>query len=166
MRLWPCPFLPAVLLLAGGSAHADERATCIAACEATAQSCLLGAHATYDACKPALRKTCAAKPMSELFECMKTGMKACAATHSTEVEPCRPAFDACYAACGQRPADLAEFWCDLDSDPPASDTKIRKEALCAGAPGAPPQVQWEACMARFKPTDPATSYSLACDQLP
>jgi len=166
MRMWPSLVFVSFLFLAGGRASADERAACIAACEATAQACLYGAHARYDACKPALRKTCAAKPMPELFECMRTGIRACAATHSAEVEPCRPAFDTCYAACGPRPADLAEFWCDLDSDPPASDATVRKEAFCPGTPGKPGQEQWEACMARFKPTDPATSYSLDCDLLP
>lgn len=159
--------LTSMLALLVPAARADEqRSACVTACEATAQTCLYAAHGKYDACKPATRKTCAPRPPSEMFDCMTTAMKACARTHSAEVEPCRGAFASCYAACGSRPAGQVEFWCDLDADPPAGDAKLRKEALCSGTPGQPGEKQWEACMARFKPADSAASFSLACDPLP
>ncbi len=152
-------------VFAHGSAQADTRAACVTACEATAQTCLSTAHGTYDACKPAARKTCAPKPPSELFACLTSTLKDCTKNHSTGSEACRTTFDTCYAACGAHPSEVAEFWCTLDADDPASNGKVRKEAVCSGQPGQSPADQHTYCMKQFTPTDPTMGYALDCDPL-
>ena len=157
----------AATLLVCGSASADTRSACIAACDAVAQTCMRTAHETYDACKPAARRTCAPKPPAEQFDCLSTAGMACSRTHSTQTEPCRVNFTTCYAACGPRPATQVDFWCTLDADAPigAGTGKVYKDAFCAGTPGQAPLDQHARCMKLFTPSDSAIGFSLGCDPL-
>jgi hypothetical protein len=74
--------LLAAALFVCGSASADTRSDCIAACDAIAQTCMRTAHETYEACKPAARTTCAPKPPAEQFDCLSTAGRTCVRTHS------------------------------------------------------------------------------------
>ena len=156
----------AMALFVCGQAAADARHDCIAKCEATAQACFNAAHAKYDACKPAANKGCAATPPADKFKCLTTALKACTTNRTAETGPCRAAFDACYATCGPRPADQADFWCTLDADSVATTDKVRTDAFCTGEPGRPAQEQLDTCIKKYRPTDPAMGYSLECEPLP
>jgi len=157
--------LLATTLLAGGGAGADTRSACIAACEATAQACMRTAHDTYEACKPAARRACAPKPPAELTTCLTTTVKACSSTHSDQTGPCRTSFTSCYAACGPRPANQVDFWCELDADASSGSGKVYKEAFCPGTPGQAPVDQHISCMKLLAPGDPAIGFSLDCNPL-
>jgi hypothetical protein len=157
--------LLAAALLVCGSAAADTRSACIAACDATAQTCMRTAHETYEACKPAARTACAPKPSAEQFDCLSTAGRTCSRTHSTQTEPCRATFTACYAACGPRPATQVDFWCELNADAPTGAGKTYKDAFCAGTPGQAALDQHARCMKLFTPSDPAIGFSLDCDAL-
>lgn len=152
-------------LLAFGSASADTRSACIAACDATAQACMRTAHDTYEGCKPAARRECAPKPPAERSACLTTAAKACSANHSSQTEPCRSTFKTCHAACGPAPATQVDFWCQLNADAASGSGKTYKDAFCAGSPGQAPLDQHARCMKLFTPSDPAVGFSLDCDPL-
>ena len=152
-------------LLMCGSAWADTRSACIAACDATAQTCMRTAHETHEACAPAARTACAPKPPAEQFNCLSTELRTCTRTHSDQTEPCRETFKTCYAACGPRPAAQFDFWCELNASPPTG-ARVYKEAFCAGTPRQTPLEQHDQCMKRFAPTNRAIGYSLGCKPLP
>jgi hypothetical protein len=157
--------LSVATLLAVGSASADTRSACIAACDATAQACMRAAHDTFEACTPAARRACASKTAAELSACLVPAAKACSATHSAETEPCRTTFKTCHAACGPAPAAQVDFWCQLKADAPGAGGRTYKDAYCAGRPGQPPLDQHARCMQLFTPRDRAIGYSLDCDPL-
>ena len=165
MRTSVATTLLAATLLVCGSAWADTRSTCIATCDAIAQTCMRTAHETFEACKPAARTTCAPKPPAEQFDCLSTAGRTCIRTHSTQTEPCRVNFKTCYAACGPRPAAQIDFWCELNANAPAGASNVYKEAFCAGMPGQAPSDQHARCMKLFAPTDRAIGFSLDCDPL-
>ena len=158
MRLVAVVLWFALQLVANGPANAADRPACIAACETKARTCLTTANEKYDGCTPAARKDCSSKPSSELFECMRTSQTACSRTRSAEAEPCRAEFQTCYAACGPRPPQKADYWCELDANSPASTARIRKYAFCAGS--------HDQCINLYKPTDPTLGFSLDCSPLP
>ena len=157
--------LLAATLFVCGSASADMRSACIAACDAIAQTCMRAAHETYDACKPAARTACALKPPAEQFDCLSTAGRTCSRTHSAQTEPCRVNFTTCYATCGPRPATQVDFWCELDADATIGAGKAYKDAFCAGTPGQTPSDQHGRCMKLFTPSDPAIGFSLGCKAL-
>lgn len=152
-------------LLAIGSASADTRSACIAACDATAQACMRTAHDTYEACKPAARRACASKPPADLNACLTTIARTCTRTHSDETEPCRTTFRTCHAACGPGPATQVDFWCQLNADAASGGGKTYKDAFCSGTPGRAPLDQHAHCIKLFTPSNPALGYSLDCDPL-
>ncbi len=165
LRIYVVIALVAAALVVCGSARADTRSACIAACDAAAQSCMRTAHESYEACKPAARTTCARKPPAELPSCLGSAAKACNATHAAQTGPCRTTFATCYATCGPRPATQVDFWCELDADATTGSGKTYKDAFCPGTPGQAPLDQHGRCMKLFAPSDPAIGFSLDCEPL-
>ena len=153
------------ILLACGSAWADTRSDCIAACDATAQACMRAAHDAYEGCKPAARSACASKAPAELGACLTTAVRACNTTHSDQTDPCRTTFRTCHAACGPGPANQVDFWCELNADAVSGNAKTYKDGFCTGTPGQTPSAQHAQCVKLFTPSNPAVGFSLDCDPL-
>jgi hypothetical protein len=165
MRTRPCIATLVTAIFACGHAVAADRAACVAACETAAQVCMTATHDTYDACKPAANRGCASALPADKFRCLTTALKACSAARSSGTDSCRTAHGDCHAACGPRPADTYEFWCELDADSVATATQTRKQTVCTGTPGQSPREQQDHCMKQLTPTDPAMGFSLDCEPL-